>query len=212
MNDDQKDQDMTKLSESPIHAKSKTRPEAKRPTKGASTPKAKLCFGILGLGSTQAFAPEVNANLFANPGEGNRETELRSKPHEDTLEAALNERWRAVTKNPRLMTSPGPRDRSAYQPPGIDSLMIEKPLTLTSLNVRGLRGDSPKPKEIKAWLASLPTPLKSSSSKNIVLGRKAFIVPPKELSFGKAAPSGMKESPWGAHKGLAQARPSWSIG
>jgi hypothetical protein len=36
--------------------------------------------------------------------------------------------------------------------------MIKKPLTLVSLNVRGLRGDSPKPKEIKAWLASLSTP------------------------------------------------------
>lgn len=36
--------------------------------------------------------------------------------------------------------------------------MIEKPITLASLNVQGLREDSPKPKEIKAWLASLPTP------------------------------------------------------
>ncbi len=29
---------------------------------------------------------------------------------------------------------------------------------LTSLNVRGLRGGMTKPKEIKVWLASLPTP------------------------------------------------------
>jgi len=36
--------------------------------------------------------------------------------------------------------------------------MIEKALTLASLNVRGLRGGTPKPKEIKAWFASLPTP------------------------------------------------------
>jgi exonuclease III len=36
--------------------------------------------------------------------------------------------------------------------------MTDKPLTLTSLNVRGLRGGKSKPKEIKAWLASLPTP------------------------------------------------------
>jgi hypothetical protein len=36
--------------------------------------------------------------------------------------------------------------------------MIEKPLTLASLNVRGLRGNSSKPKGVKAWLASLPTP------------------------------------------------------
>jgi hypothetical protein len=36
--------------------------------------------------------------------------------------------------------------------------MTEKALTLASLNVRGLRGGMSKPKEIKAWLASLPTP------------------------------------------------------
>jgi hypothetical protein len=36
--------------------------------------------------------------------------------------------------------------------------MTEKALTLASLNVRGLRGGTSKPKEIKAWLASLPTP------------------------------------------------------
>ncbi len=33
--------------------------------------------------------------------------------------------------------------------------MLERPLTLASLNIRGLRGDTPKPKEIKAWMASL---------------------------------------------------------
>jgi hypothetical protein len=36
--------------------------------------------------------------------------------------------------------------------------MTEKALTLASLNVRGLRGNTTKPKEIKVWLASLPTP------------------------------------------------------
>jgi hypothetical protein len=36
--------------------------------------------------------------------------------------------------------------------------MFERHLTLVSLNVRGLKGDSPKPKEIKAWLASLFSP------------------------------------------------------
>jgi len=36
--------------------------------------------------------------------------------------------------------------------------MIEKALTLNSLNVRGLRGGTTKPKEIKIWLASLTTP------------------------------------------------------
>jgi len=36
--------------------------------------------------------------------------------------------------------------------------MTEKALTLASFNVRGLRGGTSKPKEIKAWFASLPTP------------------------------------------------------
>jgi exonuclease III len=36
--------------------------------------------------------------------------------------------------------------------------MTEKALTLASLNVRGLRGGRTKPKEIKVWFASLPTP------------------------------------------------------
>jgi hypothetical protein len=36
--------------------------------------------------------------------------------------------------------------------------MLERPLSLVSLNVRGMRGDTPKPKEIKAWMASLLSP------------------------------------------------------
>ncbi|CAK9271391.1 unnamed protein product [Sphagnum jensenii] len=84
--DDQKDQDMTELSKSPTRAKNKTRPEAERFTEGVFTPKVKLCFGIPGLISLQALAPEANANPFASLGEGNREAELCNKPHEDALE------------------------------------------------------------------------------------------------------------------------------
>jgi hypothetical protein len=36
--------------------------------------------------------------------------------------------------------------------------MIERALILVSLNVRGLERNSSKQKEIKAWIASLPTP------------------------------------------------------
>jgi hypothetical protein len=50
------------------------------------------------------------------------------------------------------------QDRSAPRPPGIDSILLERHLSLVSLNVRGLRGDTPKPKEIKAWMASLSSP------------------------------------------------------
>jgi hypothetical protein len=36
--------------------------------------------------------------------------------------------------------------------------MTEKTFTLASLNVRGLRGNTSKLREIKLWLASLPSP------------------------------------------------------
>jgi hypothetical protein len=36
--------------------------------------------------------------------------------------------------------------------------MIERLLTFVSLNVRSMGRNSPKQKEIKAWIASLPTP------------------------------------------------------
>jgi hypothetical protein len=36
--------------------------------------------------------------------------------------------------------------------------MIEKTLTLVSFNVRGMKGNKTKPKQVKAWLSSLPTP------------------------------------------------------
>lgn len=40
----------------------------------------------------------------------------------------------------------------------MDTTMTEKPLTIASLNVRGLRNGTHKPKQIKAWLASLSPP------------------------------------------------------
>jgi hypothetical protein len=111
MSDNQKDQDMIELSESPTCAKNKTRPEIERLTKGVSTPKAKLCFGIPGLISPQALTLEANANPFASPGEGNREAELHNKPHEDALEGWSFQRRRHVPK----LTSP--RQESHQTPP-----------------------------------------------------------------------------------------------
>jgi exonuclease III len=46
----------------------------------------------------------------------------------------------------------------ATQPPGIASVTTEKPLTVASLNVRGLRNGSHKPQKVKAWMASLFPP------------------------------------------------------
>ncbi len=56
------------------------------------------------------------------------------------------------------MTTFDSQDRSANRLLATDSLMTEKALTLASLNVRGLRGGTTKPKEIKVLLTSLPTP------------------------------------------------------
>lgn len=53
---------------------------------------------------------------------------------------------------------PGSIDQPINRLPIADSHMTEKAFTLASLNVRGLRGSMTKPKEIKVWLASLPTP------------------------------------------------------
>jgi hypothetical protein len=65
--------------------------------------------------------------------------------------------------------------------------MIEKSLILVSLNVRGLRGDSPKPKEIKAWLASLPTPLQILLLQEHHLGKEGIQDSPKGIEFWKGS-------------------------
>jgi len=61
--------------------------------------------------------------------------------------------------------------------------MTEKALTLVSLNVRGLRGTTSKPKEIKAWLASLPTPLQIVLIQEHHLGEKDARDPVKGIEF-----------------------------
>jgi len=96
------------------------------------------------------------------------------------------------------------RDRSAPRPPGIDSIMLERPLSLVSLNIRGLRGDTPKPKEIKAWMASLATPLKSFLYRSIIWIKKEFRASEKKWNFGTELRPGMKEFRWADHKELVQ--------
>ncbi|CAM6068342.1 unnamed protein product [Sphagnum tenellum] len=73
---------------------------------------------------------------------------------------------------------------------------------------QGLKGQLAQAERSQGLASLTSTPFKSSSSKNITLGRKTFIILPKELSFGKVVPFGTKESPWDAHKESAQARPS----
>lgn len=65
--------------------------------------------------------------------------------------------------------------------------MIEKPLTLASLDVRGLRGDSSKPKGVKAWLASLPTPLQILLIQEHHLGKEGIHNSAKGIEFWKGS-------------------------
>ncbi len=74
-------------------------------------------------------------------------------------------------------------DRSAPRPPGIDSHMFERPLTLASLNVRGLRRDSPKPKEIKAWMVSFSSPPQVLLIQEHHLGKEEIQNSAKGLEF-----------------------------
>jgi hypothetical protein len=63
--------------------------------------------------------------------------------------------------------------------------MTDKPLTLASLNVRGLRGGSTKPREIKAWLTSLPTPLQVILLQEHHLGREGIQAFASGIEFWK---------------------------
>jgi hypothetical protein len=61
--------------------------------------------------------------------------------------------------------------------------MTKKALTLASLNVRGLRGGTTKPKEIKVWLASLPTPPQIVLIQEHHLGKEDTQGPVKGIEF-----------------------------
>jgi hypothetical protein len=65
--------------------------------------------------------------------------------------------------------------------------MIEKPLTLVSFNVRKLRGDTPKPKEIKAWMASLSSPPQILLIQEHHLGKEGIQNSGKKIEFWNEA-------------------------
>ncbi len=58
---------------------------------------------------------------------------------------------------------------------------------MASLNVRGLRGDSPKPKEIKTWLASLSTPPQILLIQEHHLGKEGIQNSARGIEFWKGA-------------------------
>lgn len=77
---------MAKPSTSPSHLQDRLYPADKWPPEGDSTPKAKLSFGITRMANTQALTSTMNANLFTVSGEGNHESKVLKKFHEDLKE------------------------------------------------------------------------------------------------------------------------------
>jgi hypothetical protein len=63
--------------------------------------------------------------------------------------------------------------------------MIERPLTLISLNVKGLGRNSCKQKEIKVWIASLPTPPQILLLQEHHLGKDDITNSAKGIEFWK---------------------------
>jgi endonuclease/exonuclease/phosphatase family metal-dependent hydrolase len=65
--------------------------------------------------------------------------------------------------------------------------MLNKTLTLVSLNARGLGTNSPKQKAIKLWLASLPSPPQILLIQEHHLGKKGLGSAGKGIEFWKGA-------------------------
>jgi hypothetical protein len=63
--------------------------------------------------------------------------------------------------------------------------MFERTLTLTSLNVKGLGNRSLKPKVIKIWLATLPSPPQILLIQEHHLGLEGMRSTGKELEYWK---------------------------
>jgi hypothetical protein len=61
--------------------------------------------------------------------------------------------------------------------------MTEKTFTFASFNVRGMRRGTSKPREIKLWLASLPSPPQIILIQEQHLGKKGVQIPTKGIEF-----------------------------
>jgi hypothetical protein len=61
--------------------------------------------------------------------------------------------------------------------------MFEKTLSLVSLNVRGMRGNKVKPKQVKAWLTSLTIPPQIILLQEHHFGKVAARDPAKGVEF-----------------------------
>jgi hypothetical protein len=78
--------------------------------------------------------------------------------------------------------------------------MTEKTLTLAFLNVRGLRGGTTKPKEIKLWLASLPTPPQIILIQEHHFGKEGVQVAAKGIEFWQGSSIWNEGIPMGCSK------------
>jgi hypothetical protein len=75
--------------------------------------------------------------------------------------------------------------------------MFEKPLTIVSLNVRGMKSNKAKPKQIKAWLGSLATPPQIVLLQEHHLGDLDIRNPAKGVEFWKGETLWNKGIPMG---------------
>jgi hypothetical protein len=78
--------------------------------------------------------------------------------------------------------------------------MINKAITITSLNMRSLGRSIPKQKEIRTWITSLAIPLQIPLLQKHHLGKRNASLQLRESSFGKEHPFGTMASQWDACK------------
>ncbi len=81
--------------------------------------------------------------------------------------------------------------------------MTEKALTFASLNVRGLRGCTTKPKEIKVWLASLPPPPQIILIQEHHLGKEGIQDAAEGIEFWQGASFWNEGIPMGRSKKIS---------
>jgi hypothetical protein len=84
--------------------------------------------------------------------------------------------------------------------------MFEKTLIIVSLNVRGMKVKKTKPKHVKAWLSSLPTPPQVILLRSTTSGRWKLKTLLEGLSYGRANHTGMRVSQWDAPR---ESVPEW---
>jgi len=107
------------------------------------------------------------------------------------------------TKNPPLVKKVASQDCSASWLLVTGSLMTKKTLTLALLNVRGLKKCANKPREIKLWLAPLPSLPQIILIREHHLGKDGIQVVAKGRDFWQGASFWIEGIPMGRSKRMS---------